>query len=117
MQDFREIKVWQKSHQLTLQIYKITKEFPKSELYGLVSQMRRAATSVPTNIAEGCVQRTDAQYARYLRISLGSANELDYQLFLVQDLHYITHEQYVSLHAEVDQIKKMPTSFIKQLKN
>lgn len=56
MQDFREIKVWQKSHQLTLQIYKITKEFPKSELYGLVSQMRRAATSVPTNIAEGCVQ-------------------------------------------------------------
>lgn len=116
MQDFKDIKVWQKSHQLTLQIYKVTEEFPKSELYGLVSQMRRAATSVPTNIAEGCVQETDAQYARYLRISLGSANEIDYHLLLTKDLHYISPEQYASLHTEVDQIKKMLTSFIRRLK-
>lgn len=115
MQNFKEIKVWQKSHQLTLQIYKVTEEFPRSELYGLVSQMRRAAASVPTNIAEGCVQKTDAQYARYLQISLGSANELDYHL--VQDLHYITLEKYNSVHEELDQIKKMLASFIRHLNN
>ena len=116
MQDFRDIQVWQKPHEFALRIYRITAEFPKSESYGLVNQMRRAATSIPTNIAEGCVLDTDAQFARYLQISLGSASELDYHLLLARDLGYLSNSQSVDCHSEIDQIKKMLASFIKRLR-
>jgi four helix bundle protein len=82
MQDFKKLTVWQKAHKLTLDLYKLTKPFPKAEIYGLTSQIRRAASSIPTNIAEGSVQGSDAQYARFLHIALGSAAELDYLLLL-----------------------------------
>ncbi len=116
MQDYRELKVWQKAHSLTLEIYKITKPFPKSELYSLTNQIRRAASSIATNIAEGSVQGSDLQYARFLRIALGSATELDYQLLLAYELEYIDKDNYEKLSSEADQIKKMLTAFVRKLK-
>jgi four helix bundle protein len=77
MKDFRELKVWQKSHQLTLDIYKATAPFPKDEQYGITSQIRRAAASVAANIAEGCCRGTDADFARFLQIAISSASELE----------------------------------------
>jgi len=82
MKDFRELKVWEKAHQLTLEVYKATTIFPKDELYGLTSQIRRACASIPANIAEGCGRRGDAEFARFLGIAMGSASELDYHLLL-----------------------------------
>ncbi|MFC1573576.1 four helix bundle protein [Candidatus Latescibacterota bacterium] len=78
MKDFRQLEVWKRSHELTLKIYKLTKSFPKEELYGVTSQIRRAALSIPTNIAEGCGRKGDVELSRFLVISLGSASELDY---------------------------------------
>ena len=116
MQNFRDLLVWQKSHQLTLQIYKITKRFPKNELYGLANQIRRSASSIPTNIAEGSVQGTDAQFARFLYVALGSAAELDYQILLAHELEYIDAKEYQQQSSEIDQIKKMLTAFVRKLK-
>jgi four helix bundle protein len=116
MQNFREIKVWEKSHKLTLEIYKTTEAFPKSEQYGLINQIRRASASIPANIAEGSVQETDKQYARYLRVALGSSTELDYHLLLAHDLEYLHPDEYKMPHSELDQIKKMLTAFIHKLK-
>ena len=82
MKDFRQLKVWEKAHQLALAVYKATKDFPKEELYGSTSQIRRASMSIPTNIAEGCGRNTDAEFARFLQISMGSASETEYQLML-----------------------------------
>lgn len=80
MRDFRELKVWEKSHQLTLAIYKITAIFPREELYGLTIQIRRASASIPANIAEGCGRNGVAELARFLHIAMGSASELEYHL-------------------------------------
>src|SRR5688500_19694656 len=85
MKDFRQLKVWEKAHQVALAIYKATKEFPKEELYGLTSQIRRASMSIPTNISEGCGRNTDAEFARFLQIAMGSASETEYQLLLSHD--------------------------------
>lgn len=78
MKDFKKLKAWEKSHQLTLAIYKVTRSFPKDELYGLTSQMRRASVSIPANIAEGCGRGSDAELARFCHIAMGSASELEY---------------------------------------
>ena len=86
MQDYRKLAVWQSSHELTLAVYRVTIRFPKDELFGLTSQMRRSSSSIPTNIAEGCGRATNADFTRFLHISLGSANELEYQLLLCRDL-------------------------------
>ena len=82
MKDFRQLKVWDKSHELALSIYRATKDFPKEELYGLTSQIRRASMSIPTNIAEGCGRNTDADFARFLQMAMGSASETEYHLLL-----------------------------------
>ena len=89
MKDFRQLKVWEKSHQLALAIYKSTKEFPKEEVYGLTSQIRHASMSIPTNIAEGCGRNTDKEFARFLQIAMGSASEAEYQLILARDLNFL----------------------------
>jgi len=80
MQNFHNLHVWQKSHQLTLEIYSRSKMFPREEVYGLTSQMRRASSSIGMNIAEGCCRRGSAEMARFLQIAMGSAGELEYQL-------------------------------------
>ncbi len=116
MRDFRKQLVWEKAHFLTLKVYKITKSFPKEELYGLTSQTRRACASIPTNIAEGCGRDSDADFARFLQIAMGSATELEYLFMLATSLGLIDKADYNKLHEKVVEIKKMLTSFIKKLR-
>jgi len=115
MRDFRKLRVWEKSHHLTLSIYKSTKSFPKGELYGLVSQMRRCAASIPSNIAEGCGRNTQAQFGYFLNIAAGSASELEYQLILVKDLGFIEDKKVERLTNQVIEIKRMLTSLHKMV--
>ena len=116
MQNFRNIQAWQKAHELTLKIYKATKAFPKEEVYGLTSQIRRAAYSIPMNIAEGCGRASQKELARFLDIASGSASELDYQLQLVRDLGLIDQENYKELFETLDHIRKMLTSLTKSVR-
>ncbi|HEX6837928.1 MAG TPA: four helix bundle protein, partial [Polyangia bacterium] len=90
MQDFRDLKVWQRAHELTLAIYRATATFPSEERFGLTSQMRRSAASVPANIAEGRCRGSDADFGRFLRVALGSAAETEYHLILAGDLGLLT---------------------------
>ncbi|HCB01111.1 MAG TPA: diversity-generating retroelement protein bAvd family protein [Anaerolineae bacterium] len=113
MRDFRKILVWEKSHKLTLQLYKITSSFPKDELYGLTSQIRRAAGSIPANIAEGCGRNTQTELARFIHIAGGSASELEYHLILAHDLGYIQSSIYPELSESINEIKRMLNGFEK----
>jgi four helix bundle protein len=116
MQDFRNLKIWQRSHQLVLSLYKLTAKFPKDEVYALTSQIRRAAASIPANIAEGCVKGSDADFARFLHIALGSASELDYHLLLSRDLSYCTGAEYDGFSKELHEIRSMLGSLLLRLK-
>jgi len=116
MRDFRSLKVWEKSHQLTLAVYKTIAGFPKDELYGLTSQMRRSSASIPANIAEGCGRNGSAEFARFLYIAMGSASELDYHLLLARDLGLVTRLDYERLSSLVTDTKRMLASFIGKLK-
>lgn len=116
MKDFRQLKVWEKSHQVALAIYRATKEFPKEELYGLTSQIRRSSMSIPTNIAEGCGRNTDADFARFLQMAMGSASETEYQLLLSHDLGFLNNEQYDKLNIDVTEVKRMLASLLKTLR-
>jgi four helix bundle protein len=107
MRDFQQLAFWQRSHQLTLKIYQITSQYPREELYGLISQIRRSASSVPTNIAEGCGRNSLPELKRFLIISSGSASELHYQLILSRDLNYISNQLFKELEDDLIQIKKM----------
>ncbi|NBC05278.1 MAG: four helix bundle protein [Bacteroidetes bacterium] len=109
MRNFRSLSVWQKSHELTLEIYRSTASFPKEELYGLVSQMRRSASSVPSNIAEGCGRNTQSQLAHFLNIALGSASELEYQILLAKDLNFLSDQIFKEQTTQIIEIKKMLT--------
>ncbi|MFT3947073.1 MAG: four helix bundle protein [Agriterribacter sp.] len=111
MRDFRKLAIWSKGHQLTLKIYTLTKYFPKEETFGLVSQMRRSAYSIPSNIAEGCGRSSIPDLKRFLTISSGSASELEYQLYLSKDLNYISEPVFKELEQEIIEIKKMIFSF------
>lgn len=117
MRDFRSIKAWQKGHVLVLEIYKVTKAYPADELYGLTSQTRRAAASIPANIAEGCGKNSEAELARYMQNSMGSASELEYHLLLARDLGYLAPDTYQMLNAQTIEVKKMLAPFIKRLRN
>lgn len=116
LRDFRELKVWEKAHQLTLSIYQATSKFPKEELYGLTSQIRRSCASIPANIAEGCGRNGDAELARFLQIAMGSASELEYHLLLAHDLKILETPEYESLASRTIEVKRMLTSFIQKLK-
>lgn len=104
---FRELIVWQKAHQLVLDTYEVTKSFPKEELFGLTSQMRRAAVSVPANIAEGYRKRGKADKVRYMNISEGSLDELNYYFILSKDLNYISQNQYEELNTKCTEVSKL----------
>ncbi len=116
MRNFRNLKVWEKSHQLTLAVYKATEKFPHDELYGFTSQVRRSAASIPANIAEGCGRDGEAELARFLRIAAGSASELEYHLLLAHDLKILAPEEHERLTKEVVEIKRMLTIFTRKLK-
>ena len=116
MQDYHKLQVWQKSHQLTLGVYRATASFPKSETFGLTGQMRRAAASIEMNIAEGCGRDSNPELARFLRIALGSASELECQTEIARDLKYVSHEQAAEWLASSTEIKRMLAGLIKRLK-
>jgi four helix bundle protein len=116
MRDFRKLKVWEKAHHFTLQVYRISKTFPSEERFGLTVQLRRAAVSIPTNIAEGCGRGSDRELARFMSIAAGSASEVEYHLLLACDLTYIQDERHREPNQQVNEIKRMLNSFIQQLK-
>lgn len=117
MQDFRNLKVWQKAHELALSVYRDTREFPKEELYGLTSQMRRAAVSVAANLAEGCCRQGDSEFGRFVQIALGSISELDYHLLLSRDLGFLGSQEHDSLSGLLNETKRMLISFVQRLRD
>jgi four helix bundle protein len=116
MRDFRQLKVWEKAHKLTLAIYHVTATFPQQELFGLTSQLRRAGASIPANIAEGCGRSGEPELARFLTIALGSASELEYHIILSTDLCYLNKTVSQQLFKQVTEVKRMLTSLVKKLK-
>ncbi len=106
MRDFRKYDVWQLSHNLVLEIYLLTKDFPNTELYGITNQLRRASVSVPTNISEGCGRSSDADFNRFLQIALGSAHEVEYLIQLSCDLQFLTVDNHLDLSVKINLIKK-----------
>jgi four helix bundle protein len=117
MEDFKDLRVWAKAHELTLSVYQKTRSFPKEELYGLTSQMRRSAASVGANIAEGCGRRSDGEMRRFLQIARGSANELEYHFLLARDLHLLQSAEFADLEAKVLEIQRMLASFAATVKS
>lgn len=115
MNDFKQLKVWQKAHCITLQIYRDTRTFPKEELFGLVSQMRRSASSIGANIAEGAGRRSDGEFARFLHIARGSATELEYHILLARDLGFLPNSGFDELARQIDEVERMLTSLIQQV--
>ena len=116
MKDFKNIEMWQRSHKLTIEIYKATQQFPKEEIFGLTSQIRRAVSSIPTNIAEGCGRRTNAELANFLNIASGSASEVEYEILLAKEVGYITEVQCDAWTKEVCEIRCMLAAYMKKLK-
>ena len=116
MRDYKKYLVWQKSHQLTLEIYRLTRSFPKEEMFSLTSQMKRSSSSIPTNIAEGCGRSSDKDFCRFLYISYGSANELEYQIILSIDLQFINSEDGENLLSQIEEIKKMLNGLIMKVR-
>ena len=117
MQDFRNLKVWEKSHNLVLDVYTITKSYPLDEKFGLTNQMRRASMSIPTNIAEGCGRGSDIDFARFVQIAMGSACELEYLFILSSDLKYVEVNISKELSNNIREIKRMLVSLIKKLRS
>ena len=115
MQDYQKLNVWQKSHEFVLKIYKATSSFPREEIYSLVSQMRRAAVSILSNISEGCGRFGNRELKQFMSIAMGSATEVGYQLLLAKDLGYIQAKDYNTLNEEVNEIQKMLASYIRKI--
>ena len=115
MQDFHSLLIWQKGHELTLKVYEASKSFPKEEMFALTSQVRRAAYSIPTNIAEGCGRKTNADFSHFLQMSIGSSSELEYEILLAKDLNYISEDSYNQLSSDVVELRKMIIRFQKKL--
>jgi four helix bundle protein len=116
MEDFKDLRVWAKAHELTLAVYQKTRAFPKEEMYGLTSQLRRAAASVGANIAEGCGRRSDAEMRRFVQIARGSANEVEYHLLLAKDLDFLSDEDHKDLEAKVLKIQRMLAALVQSLR-
>src|SRR6266404_5905976 len=112
MKDFRNLQVWNKAHALTLKCYQMTSAFPKTETYGITSQIRRCAASIAANMSEGCGKRSNAEFQRFLGIAAGSASELEYRFLLARDLGFLKDDQYKCLDLAVVEIKRMLASLI-----
>ncbi|MCJ0741873.1 four helix bundle protein [Pedobacter montanisoli] len=116
MQNYKDLLVWQKAHRFTLKMYAVVSAFPKEETYNLTSQIKRSASSIGSNIAEGCGRFTSKNLASFLQIALGSTHELEYQLLLSKDLKFIDEELFIELEKEVGEIKAMLISLIKKVR-
>ena len=117
MQDFKKLAVWKKAHALAIRVYKLTASYPNNEMYGLTSQTRRAAISIPTNIAEGCGRGGGAELCHFLKIAMGSASEVEYLLMLASELNYLDPDNYDDVNIHVSEIKRMLTAFIQKIQN
>ncbi len=115
MKDFHNLKVWQKAHQLTLALYQLTARFPREELYGLTTQIRRSSSSIAANLAEGCGRNGDAELARFCSIALGSASELPYHLLLARDLSLLQAKDHRQLVQQTVEVKRMLTALLQKL--
>lgn len=115
MRDFTQLKVWQKAHQLVLKVYQHSRDFPQKERFGLTAHLLKSATSIPSNIAEGCGREGDKDLARFLSIAAGSASETEYQLLLARDLGYLNTESHQELDDQVNEVKRMLNAFIQRL--
>ncbi|SDI51499.1 four helix bundle protein [Chryseobacterium jejuense] len=115
MANFKDLLVWQKSIDFVTEIYRITEVFPKNEVYGLISQIRRAAVSIPSNIAEGNSRRSKLDYLQFLKISRGSRAEVETQLIISKNLKFLNEEDYLKLNQEIIEIMKMLNGLISSL--
>ncbi|TWU20880.1 four helix bundle protein [Bythopirellula polymerisocia] len=117
MRDFRQLQVWKKAHELTLNIYKTTRSFSRAEVYGLTSQLRRASASIGANLAEGCGRSTVGDLRRFVDIASGSASEVDYHLLLARDLSEMQEPLYVEFDQAINEVKKMLNALGKSLRS
>ena len=115
MQDFRNLRVWRRAHEFSLSVYRQTEKFPGEERFGLVSQLRRAVVSIESNIAEGCGRDSDPDFARFLRMAMGSAFEAECQLLLARDLEFLTDTEHDDLASTIGEVKRMLKSLISKL--
>ena len=116
MQNYKNLRVWEDAHALVLEIYNATRSFPNDERYGLTSQIRRAAVSIPSNIAEGTGRGSDADFARFVQFAVGSISEVDYQLLLARDLNYVSTEAYAALNDQLEIVRRMTIALLKTLR-
>lgn len=116
MRNFRNYEVWKKSHQFTLIVYNISQKFPKEEMFGLTSQLRRACLSIPTNIAEGTARNSEKEFAYFLNIASGSASEVEYLIEFSKDIEYIDKEEFSKLNSGIVEVRKMLNSLYAKIK-
>ena len=117
MQDFRNLDVWKRSHEFTLAVYGATRSFPDEERFGLTSQLRRGAASIPANLAEGCGRGSDADFGRFVQNAMGSSSEVEYHFLLSKDLHYFKANEYATLQDDVVRIKRMLASLLRTIRS
>ncbi len=117
MKDFRQLRAWEKAHQLTLAVYGLTSGFPNDEKFGLTSQVRRCSASIAANIAEGCGRTNDGDFCRFLDVAMGSTTELDYHLLLARDLGLIDKRKYDEFHTRIFEVKRMLSTLIRKIQD
>ena len=116
LKDFKELDVWRKAHEATLSLYQLTQQFPREELFGLTSQIRRAASSIGGNLAEGCGRRSDGEFVRFLNIARGSAVELEYHLLLARDVQLLSVGAFATFERQLDEIQRMLTTLAQRVR-
>ncbi|MBL1280720.1 MAG: four helix bundle protein [Fluviicola sp.] len=117
MRDYKKYQVWTKAHKLALDVYALTKNFPKSEQYGITSQLRRASLSIPTNIVEGTGRNSEKEFAYFINIAAGSAAEVEYLLIFSKDYAYISENEHEKINAEVVSVRKMLNALYSKVKS
>ncbi len=117
MRNYKDLRVWDEAHRLTLSVYKATQTFPKEERFGLTSQIRRASASIAANLAEGCGRRSDGEMARYVQIAMGSGAELSYHLLLARDLGFLKNEEHAELDGNLERLMRMLSALSAKLRN
>ena len=115
MKDFKELKVWHKAYDLSLAVYEVSRSFPREEMYGLTSQLRRASVSVGANIAEGCGRRSDGELVRFLQIARGSASEIEHHLLLARDLKFLEAATHQDIEKRLQEVQRMLTSLVSSI--
>src|SRR5437868_7308226 len=117
MRNFKELRVWEEAHKLTVQLYQETEDFPRKEMFGLTSQIRRAAASIGANLAEGCGRQSEGEFSRFIQIAMGSASELEYHLLLSRDLEFLTKSAYERAQTQLTRVRKMLSSLLKTVQS